>query len=53
MVISKAITEQIGKELDVESYMNGKLFESSFQNIKRIEISSFIEEVMTVLVKRC
>ena len=32
--IFKSITEQIGKELGVESYMIGKVFEYSFQNIK-------------------
>ena len=33
MVIIKAIPQPIGKELDVESYMVGKVFASSFQNI--------------------
>ena len=53
MVIFKAIPYNIGKELDVESYMVGKVFESSFQNIKQIENLSFAEGVMVILVKRC
>ena len=43
----------MGKELDVEFDMVGKVFESSFQNIKRITISSFVEGLMAVLVKMC
>ena len=33
--------------------MVGKLFESSFQNIKRIKNPSFVEGVMTILVEMC
>ena len=53
MVIFKAIPQPIGYELDVESYMVENVFESSFQNIKRIAIPSFVGEVMPVLVKIC
>ena len=53
MVIFKAMSQPIGKELYVESYMVGNVFEFSFQNIKQIVISSFVEGVMVVLVKRC
>ena len=49
----KCIPEPIGNELDVESYMVGKVFESSFQNFKRIAIPSSVEGDMAVLVKRC
>ena len=53
MVIFKSMPSNIGKELDVESYMVEKVFESSFQNIKWIAIPSFVEGVMAILVKRC
>ena len=53
MVIFKAITKPFGMELDVEPYIIGKVFESSFQNIKRIIIPSFVDGVMVILVKSC
>ena len=49
----KYIPEPIGNELDVVSYMVGKVFESSFQNFKRIAIPSSIEGDMAILVKGC
>ena len=33
--------------------MVGKVFESSFQNIKRIKNPSFVEGVMAILVEMC
>ena len=53
MVMFKDMPYKGGKELDIKSYMVGKVFESSFQNIKRVAIPSFVEGVMAILIKRC